>query len=207
MKRFIIFIFLLNIAKAQFGVDSVYVHTISADSITFFASIVSPSTPNLFNELNTYSNNNTTYAEICITPGFGPAIDYFDSTYTITYSSIGNEQNNILAVIAKGPYDTILCNHYDTAYYSFQRPISPIKELGNNNNVTLYPNPVKETVTLNGIDESEIEEIHVYSILGKRVMSITVQEKELNLKSLTKGSYIVKVKTASGSFVKQILKE
>lgn len=208
MKRFIVFIFLINVAKAQFGVDSVYIHTISTDSVTFFASIMSPSTPNLFNGLNTYSSNDTSYAEICLTPGFGPAIDYFDSTYIIPFNTVPNKEEYFLTIIAKGnSYDTIECKHYDTAYYSFQRPISPIKELFNNDDVLLYPNPVRETLTLNGINESEIEEIHVYSMLGKRVMSTNVPEKELNLQSITKGSYIIKIKTANGSIIRQILKE
>jgi hypothetical protein len=74
-------------------------------------------------------------------------------------------------------------------------------------NVKMYPNPVKNTLTIEA--NSTIDKIAVYSILGQEVMSKSPNSNSTTLQTsaLQKGTYIVKStidgKTATSKFIKE----
>ncbi len=74
-------------------------------------------------------------------------------------------------------------------------------------NVKMYPNPVKNTLTIEA--NSTIDKIAVYSILGQEVMSKSPKSSSTTLQTsaLQKGTYIVKStidgKTATSKFIKE----
>ncbi|MCX6171230.1 MAG: T9SS type A sorting domain-containing protein [Flavobacterium sp.] len=74
-----------------------------------------------------------------------------------------------------------------------------------NNTISLYPNPAQEV--LNVSSAHSITKIEVYDLLGKKVAS-NKNAKNVNVATLGKGAYIVKVLQENGSLVaKQFIKE
>jgi hypothetical protein len=74
-----------------------------------------------------------------------------------------------------------------------------------NNTISLYPNPAQEV--LNVSSSNKISKIEVYDLLGRKVASNN-NASEVNVSSLGKGAYIVKVAQENGSVIaKQFIKE
>jgi hypothetical protein len=79
-------------------------------------------------------------------------------------------------------------------------------DFGNtNNSISLYPNPAKEVLNISS--SSQIANIEVYDLLGKKVASNN-NASVVNVATLGKGAYIVKVVQENGSVIaKQFIKE
>ncbi|HMT51665.1 MAG TPA: zinc-dependent metalloprotease [Saprospiraceae bacterium] len=92
-------------------------------------------------------------------------------------------------------------NGYDTE----QRSIQNNEE--DNFNVQVYPNPVSDFLYLNNILFKENTVIHIYDSVGRQVMNTTINEKQINVASLSSGIYIFDITNGKsivgkGSFVK-----
>ncbi|MBV7441064.1 T9SS type A sorting domain-containing protein [Weeksellaceae bacterium TAE3-ERU29] len=79
--------------------------------------------------------------------------------------------------------------------------------------ISLYPNPAKNSffIEVNNT-KSEVKEINLYSLLGTSVLVIrnnfSKDKIEVNISSLKKGKYLVKVSFADGtSEVKALIKQ
>ena len=70
-----------------------------------------------------------------------------------------------------------------------------IAELSNTN-FTMYPNPAKNSLTIVS-SISPVEQVEVYSVLGKRVLNFNfsenLQKEKININSLQSGVYLVKI--------------
>ena len=76
------------------------------------------------------------------------------------------------------------------------------------NNVSIYPNPVKDRLYIE--TESEIEEVIVYDIYGRHQVTETPSHQEMisiDISNLNSGVYFVKINTAEGNIVKRFVKE
>ena len=76
------------------------------------------------------------------------------------------------------------------------------------NNISIYPNPVKDRLYIE--TESEIEEVIVYDIYGRHQVTETPSHQEMisiDISNLTSGVYFVKINTAEGNIVKRFVKE
>ena len=66
-----------------------------------------------------------------------------------------------------------------------------------NAKITVYPNPVNNVLHFSGTDK--ILDTEIYNMAGQKVLSAgKVSGEGLNVSKLTKGAYILKVKTAAG---------
>ncbi len=77
----------------------------------------------------------------------------------------------------------------------------------NPNKVKMYPNPTASNyVTIESNEEILAE---VFDILGKKVMTQTVSQnqKKLNISSLSKGIYLVKLNSEKGSVTKKLIRQ
>jgi hypothetical protein len=96
--------------------------------------------------------------------------------------------------------------YIDNLYFSLTDPALGTEKF-ETSNVKMYPNPVKNTLTIEA--NSTIDKIAVYSILGQEVMSKSPNSNATTLQtsSLQKGTYIVKStidgKTATSKFIKE----
>ena len=71
-----------------------------------------------------------------------------------------------------------------------------------NNELRIYPNPVKDQLSLDGISKDEKYEI--YSLDGKKVKSGTVATKKtINVNALPKGVYLLKIAEKNLKFIKE----
>lgn len=88
--------------------------------------------------------------------------------------------------------------------YGYEYNHNPFEmELGNrlaqneeplNNDIQLYPNPAKESITISSVDE-KIKEVKIYNIMGELVLQVEVNIKTttINTKILPKGIYFSKI--------------
>ena len=67
---------------------------------------------------------------------------------------------------------------------------------------TVYPNPTRSTIYVNG---GEVNGIEIFSVSGRRLLKTNQQQ--LNLVQLPKGIYMAQIYTNKGVFIKKIIKE
>lgn len=74
---------------------------------------------------------------------------------------------------------------------------------------TLYPNPAKEILNFETKNEIGVKSVSVYNTLGQIVIAITNVDnlKDIDVSSLTAGSYFVKVYTDKGNAVSKFIKQ
>jgi hypothetical protein len=71
--------------------------------------------------------------------------------------------------------------------------------------ISIYPNPSSTSLNFEGISKTTIAE--VYDISGKFLLSKQLFENWLDIRSLAKGLYFIKLSTAEGSVVRKFVKE
>ncbi|WP_034044284.1 spondin domain-containing protein [Wocania ichthyoenteri] len=76
-------------------------------------------------------------------------------------------------------------------------------------NATIYPNPTKGKVTLSNIKNIKLKSAKIYSILGRLVKDIPVEKGlsklEIDLSHLSKGVYLLSLKSANKSMTKKLV--
>lgn len=74
---------------------------------------------------------------------------------------------------------------------------------------TLYPNPAKEVVNLDEKNEIGVKSIEIYNTLGQMILVITNAEttRNIDVSSLKKGTYFIKVVTDRGSSNSKFIKQ
>lgn len=72
------------------------------------------------------------------------------------------------------------------------------------NKITMYPNPARTNVIINGVEN--IETIEVYSILGKLLKKVENQN-TINVENLAKGIYLINIKKDSNTISKRFIIE
>ncbi|MEO0038370.1 MAG: hypothetical protein RIQ59_1581 [Bacteroidota bacterium] len=95
----------------------------------------------------------------------------------------------------------IVTNNYTT---TIQNSLG-IKENDFINNISVYPNPVKDI--LNFKTEHNISKVEVYDIAGRILSSNSISENKINLSELKTGNYILKIYTEKGIMNTKIMKE
>ncbi|HEY5590732.1 MAG TPA: DUF2271 domain-containing protein [Paludibacter sp.] len=67
---------------------------------------------------------------------------------------------------------------------------------------SVYPNPTKSSIYVNG---SDVQQVEIFTLAGKSILKTNQQN--INLSLLARGSYLAQITTAKGNFVKKIIKE
>lgn len=75
------------------------------------------------------------------------------------------------------------------------------------NYFTLYPNPTKNTISLDSKVNIEVTSIEIYNIVGQLVISVTNDTNTIDVSRLTKGNYFVKIQTENGTTNTKFIKE
>lgn len=74
-----------------------------------------------------------------------------------------------------------------------------VDEVSSINSIKLYPNPVKDVLTIANLQNVDLKTIEVYNILGSRVLLVNIKDLsfndkfQLNLSDLKKGVYLTKL--------------
>lgn len=147
-------------------------------------------------------------------PGTG---DYL-GTYQFRLSNLGVEQYLYAGV--DGTYVFItpaamidagnsVSDGVDRSYWSIEvSQIPTANTLGFDSSSIVVANPVNDDLIINGLT-SEVEQVVVYSLLGQKVLSSNLRGEpsaKIDVTSLAKGMYIVKLSGKTGSFTKKIIK-
>ncbi|MGA9213501.1 T9SS type A sorting domain-containing protein [Kaistella sp.] len=112
-----------------------------------------------------------------------------------------------MSISPNGKYITGI-GRSDSGYQGFV--IKLLGTLGTNNvnaaKIDIYPNPVQNTLYLTNADK--IDNVEIYNMVGQKILSTNKVSKEgLNVSNLTKGAYLVKVKTGNQTETVKMLKK
>ena len=93
-----------------------------------------------------------------------------------------------------------------TIYY-YSDDTMGLNDLSNSNFVTIYPNPVKNTLNIKLKDQIQAD-ASLFDINGRLVLKQKIQalSTSLNIEALNSGIYILKIQTESGFATKRISK-
>jgi surface protein len=69
----------------------------------------------------------------------------------------------------------------------------------------LYPNPTKDKLTIASNNNTPIDTVEFYDILGKRVLTISRNFESIDVSKLALGTYFVKIKAGSSSVSKKLV--
>ena len=124
-------------------------------------------------------------------------VDYYIDDFSLV--KLGNDEVDFTT-----PNDVV-----DVGAYEYSAPLSTESPTGKLLNIIVYPNPVKDVITL--INLNGQESISVHNILGKKIKLPTLQldkSVRINVSSLKTGIYFVSVlKEDGGSKTIQIIKK
>ena len=73
-----------------------------------------------------------------------------------------------------------------------------------NNNIKIYPNPVKDELYIT--TESSVTKVEIYNADGKLVIQENNFTGKVNVSSLAKGVYVVTIYMTQGTVVRKIIK-
>lgn len=145
--------------------------------------------------------------------------DVRDYRVNVSYAPDGVENNGPMQVAVDGCRDTIATNKnwrvttsnniniINEGYYTCPEFVYSGVELLNSIKFSLYPNPVKDLVTISAM--SEIQKIQIYDLVGKLLLNVeNINSNELTLPITTNpGTYIIKLSSKEGIGVEKIVVE
>lgn len=74
--------------------------------------------------------------------------------------------------------------------------------------LTVYPNPAKTNITIKSSDQTQIDSVEIYNILGSRVLSTTnLINDSIDVSEIATGVYLLKVNAGINSVTKRIVIE
>jgi hypothetical protein len=133
-----------------------------------------------------------------------------------------NDWENGSAVLGTGRYVKIVETKAGTdwgyALYEFQVFGTPAGTLGTNDvqaasapTVAIYPNPASNSVQISFPEKLNNKVITIYDLLGKQVLQTKLDdaatENAINISQLSKGTYILNIKSDGNSWSKKLIKK
>jgi len=88
--------------------------------------------------------------------------------------------------------------------YFYKAPSSLGIDDQNQLDISIYPNPTNDKLFIQGLSSSS--RVSIYNVLGKLVLSQTIS-KEINVKQLSKGIYIIKIIDEQKETVRKFIKD
>ena len=93
-------------------------------------------------------------------------------------------------------------DHTNMLYFVIEKPIQTgINEVNSNNDFQLYPNPAKNSITINNINNN-VSKVLVINVLGKTLQAIDVvntSTKKIDIAGLSSGTYYIKALSLNGN--------
>ncbi|WP_412984242.1 T9SS type A sorting domain-containing protein [Pontimicrobium sp. IMCC45349] len=113
---------------------------------------------------------------------------------------LGDTFSNIAGIYFDFNYPIITNNETTTVADNLS-----ISEFEGLQSLTLYPNPVTDSFTINSTNNTEIESVILIDISGKTLKQFTVSE-SYNISDLAAGIYFVQIKSKNATSTKKIIK-
>jgi hypothetical protein len=128
-----------------------------------------------------------------------------DGTYTVKMQICDGSTSNATFTFVKGPAAQTVKPANLTSFSSNSLVWAPtntaIDEVYISKHYKIYPNPTKSYVYVSGL---EIDEIELCTLEGNSIF--TTKDPRLNLSALPKGTYLTRIVTKKGTFIKKIQK-
>ena len=150
-------------------------------------------------ELNNIDNLET----VNLKSGSNETIDYLRILGDISLQCV--QVDDPVAVIAgtDPPYDNWIIENNpmitDDCNLGFEQHLA--------SQIRVYPNPVKDILTIEGNANFEIQSIEFYDALGRMVMEYKGDVDKIDIRALDSGLFFVKFETEKGGLVKKIIKQ
>ncbi|MDD2622079.1 MAG: T9SS type A sorting domain-containing protein [Bacteroidales bacterium] len=161
------------------------------------------------NELTIQANNNI---EISSAVFENEANYNFTAGNQIVFSPNTHIQNgaNITAKIRPCSGNLVFCGtHYSSGEKALtSTSIGKYDESNMEKQLTIFPNPVNNELTIDN-GQCLIKEVYVYDVVGKTIKVFTVNNTNstLDIGDISKGIYLIKIKTENEIITKKIVKE
>jgi ligand-binding sensor domain-containing protein len=137
---------------------------------------------------------------------------YLSSNNGNNWSSLNNgldtTANSVLSLIIKGNY--IYAGTQLGVWKHQLYEVTGIKEINNDNNITVYPNPADKQIQIIS-NPCSVNNVELYNLLGEIIYSspaaVNQSPVTINIEDIPSGVYIVKVETEKGEIIKKFVKE
>ena len=85
----------------------------------------------------------------------------------------------------------------------------PITNIETNNDISIFPNPASNTLTIKSFNSNTASNLTIFSIEGKKLLSrsITTSNEEVNVSNYSKGFYLVQIDNGKNTVSKMMIKE
>lgn len=145
--------------------------------------------------------DNPNLITISVKNGNNAAITDFDSSNTPNLSCILVDDPNAtyLTTWTRDTKNTFVADEAQC-----RAEVLSIDNFDVTNNVSLYPNPVKDYLKIELTNQLEIQNIQIYTVIGKLVNE--TQSLEVDFTKLSKGIYLLKIITDKGIATKKVIK-
>jgi len=140
--------------------------------------------------------------------------DSESTTNSVSMSSSGNTYSGEIPVQSAGTEIYFLIEATDnlTEQKEYNNSFSITETTGiiefTDNNLKIYPNPVKENLNIEFSNGEIIQTIEFFNVLGEKVFKVSgvnSSEFKLNLESFAKGIYFIKIDDSNSNFIKKII--
>jgi len=74
-------------------------------------------------------------------------------------------------------------------------------------NISIHPNPVKNTLYINNLNGNTIQYIHIFDQMGRRVVDTKTVESSIDVSNLTTGIYLIEIQMEGGVLREKIVVE
>ncbi len=102
----------------------------------------------------------------------------------------------------------LLAASYGRSMLTYDLPSEPISATANEvtKSINIYPNPTSDYINIELLDDYTLIEITLLDISGRVIKQVSINDKKIDISSLAKGNYILRVVTENGISSKQISK-
>ena len=130
---------------------------------------------------------------------------FCDSTISFAKDGCGSGDALFQKDLESGTYYLTVAGKGDTDKGDYKLSIQKIGELGTEDvledQMVLYPNPAKNTLTIQNPNLTMATQYDIYAVDGKKVLSIHPTKNEIDISSIDAGLYFIKAILKNGSEV------
>ena len=83
--------------------------------------------------------------------------------------------------------------------------VSTVGQIEKTSNVTIYPNPTADFISIKSL--SRVISFNIVDLSGKAVSSAKAADNKIDVRNLTKGTYIINIETENGTETKKFIKK
>ncbi|GAA0871457.1 hypothetical protein GCM10009117_06030 [Gangjinia marincola] len=117
-------------------------------------------------------------------------------------------------ILSPGDYQIVITveddasNTQECAFVLTVQNVLGIDDAANEiNELTIYPNPVKDALQISNLQNLTLEQITIYDITGKELLKRTGVNTSLDVSMLSPATYFILIKTTNGRIVRKLIKE